>query len=150
MTQIFVPQTQPIRRRWLPFVVAGAVIAVAGVVAVVAATGSSDSPSRRPLDFLSTETALSKAQTRCDAGTLGDEDHTLLIDMMGEEYSSGTATIDDVGCVLAALAAPTSVTARMDSTRALDGMQTATWDGYSASWTYHPDDGLDLIITESD
>jgi hypothetical protein len=35
----------------------------------------------------------------------------------------------------------------MESTRALDGMQSATWSSYEVTWTYHPDDGLDLIIT---
>lgn len=41
------------------------------------------------------------------------------------------------------------MTAQMDSTRALDGMQTAEWDTFEAKWTYHPDDGLDVIITEA-
>jgi hypothetical protein len=43
---------------------------------------------------------------------------------------------------------PESVTAQMDGTRALDGRQPASWDGYTASWTFHPDSGFDLIITE--
>jgi hypothetical protein len=136
MTQIDVPPQQQTRRRWVPFAVAGAFVVVAGVITTVVLVANSAS--------------LSDARTQCEAGILGDGGDTLLIDMMGEEYTSGTATIGDVDCVLAELDAPTSVTARMDSTRALDGMQTATWDGYSVSWTYHPDDGLDLIITESD
>jgi hypothetical protein len=38
----------------------------------------------------------------------------------------------------------------MDNTRALDGMQTASWGNYEASWTYHPDEGLDVVVTEAD
>ncbi|TDC52740.1 hypothetical protein E1212_07760 [Jiangella ureilytica] len=56
-------------------------------------------------------------------------------------------TIEDVACLLDALEAPRAVIARVDSTRALDGMQDAEWDDLTASWTYHPDDGLSLIVT---
>ncbi|WP_269142641.1 hypothetical protein [Georgenia yuyongxinii] len=34
----------------------------------------------------------------------------------------------------------------MTSTRALDGRQTAEWDGVVATWSFHPDDGLDVIL----
>jgi hypothetical protein len=37
----------------------------------------------------------------------------------------------------------------MQNTRALDGMQDASWDNYKATWSFHPDNGFDLIITES-
>ncbi len=67
--------------------------------------------------------------------------------MASEEPGGGTATIDDITCVMDELEAPESVLAQMGSTRALDGMQSATWSTYKATWTYHPDDGLDLIIT---
>ena len=38
-----------------------------------------------------------------------------------------------------------SVYQRMLETRALDGRQTAESDHYTASWTYHPDDGLEVM-----
>jgi hypothetical protein len=41
---------------------------------------------------------------------------------------------------------PDSIDSRIGSKRALDGRQTATWDGFSASWGYHPDSGLDIVI----
>jgi hypothetical protein len=44
---------------------------------------------------------------------------------------------------------PQSVLAQTEQTRALDGMRSAEWGTFGASWTFHPDDGLDLIITES-
>lgn len=70
--------------------------------------------------------------------------------MAGGEVGSGHATIDDVVCVLTELDAPRSILARMESIRALDGMQTARWSAYEATWTYHPDDGLDLILIQID
>jgi hypothetical protein len=77
-----------------------------------------------------------------------DGDHTLTIDMKGEDAGSGWATVEDVACVLGRIGAPQSVIAEMERTRALDGRQTATWGHLTSAWTYHPDDGLDVIITE--
>ena len=77
---------------------------------------------------------------------LADDGHTLIVDSEGED--SPGADIADVYIVLAALDAPESVIAQMGSTRALDGTRDATWDGMTATWTYHPDDGLDVILTD--
>lgn len=49
-------------------------------------------------------------------------------------------------CVLEALDAPEYVNEQMGSTRPLDGRQSTSWDGYTAEWTYHPDDGLDVLF----
>jgi hypothetical protein len=48
--------------------------------------------------------------------------------------------------VLAELGFSPSVVDRMDSTRALDGTQTAEGDLAVAFWTYHPDNGLHVIF----
>lgn len=136
------------RRRWVPVAVLGALAVAAGItVAVVLATSSEGKTT--PSGFLTGIDPLVAASTACAAGTLGDDNHTLIVDMEGEDLGSGTATIDDVLCVLGELEAPQSVLAQMESTRALDGMQSATWSTYKATWTYHPDDGLDLILTET-
>ena len=39
--------------------------------------------------------------------------------------------------------------AHIESTRALDGYQQETFGEFSASWTYHPDDGLNMTITRN-
>ena len=62
----------------------------------------------------------------------------------GDE-SDGT-DLATVACVLSELGVPESVVVRIDQTRALDGTQTAEWDGIAASWTYHPDVGLSLVM----
>lgn len=33
---------------------------------------------------------------------------------------------------------------------ALEGRQDAEWDNYSASWGYHPDSGLDIVVEIND
>jgi hypothetical protein len=94
---------------------------------------------------------LEAALTSCGLETkasaqLGDEGHTLTLDMVGED-DFGKLAYDDVFCVLDAIEIPDSVTAQMGETRSLDGRQNAQWDDIEASWGYHPDSGLDLILT---
>lgn len=93
---------------------------------------------------------LADAMTACKAPGMTafefrDDGNTLILDGEGDEDPNG-APIERIACVLAALDTPASVTQRMDQTRALDGMQDATVDGLHYSWTYHPDNGLDIII----
>jgi len=89
---------------------------------------------------------LYAAHYDCSTGEQPDDD-TLTIDTAGKDYNSGDDALSGLGCVLDALDTPAYVIARMEATRALDGTQTATWDGYTATWTYHPDDGIDVIIS---
>lgn len=143
------------RRRWGPLAAVGAALVIVGgtVATVLLATSSTEDKPPKPSGDISSlfgaTSPLADASTTCSAGTLGDKDRTLVIDMAGEDPGSGTATIDDVLCVLGELEAPQSVVAQMESTRALDGMQSATWSTFKATWTYHPDDGLDVILTAS-
>ena len=127
----------------------GAIITGGIIVTVFLTTSAND---KKPAGnnntnlFVATS-PLADASKTCTTGTLGDDNHTLIIDMAGEEPGSGTATIDDINCVMDELEVPQSVRAQMGSTRALDGMQSATWSTYKATWTYHPNNGLDVIIT---
>lgn len=43
------------------------------------------------------------------------------------------------------LGLPDSVAMKMSQTRALDGRQTETYGDITVSWTYHPDNGLDVL-----
>lgn len=56
-------------------------------------------------------------------------------------------TFADMLCALAGAKAPSYVRTQIENTRAIDGMQEATWGNYKALWNYHPDDGASLIIT---
>lgn len=44
-----------------------------------------------------------------------------------------------------ALGLPESLIEKMGQTRALDGRQTETYDKITVSWTYHPDNGLEVM-----
>jgi len=104
------------------------------------ATGSDGSPESY---FLS---PLAHAKNECAAGQLADDGTTLIVDTQGEDVGSGSISFAALSCVLAELDTPSYVLSQIDSTRALDGMQSATWESYTAQWTYHPDEGLDITI----
>ena len=76
-----------------------------------------------------------------------DGGNSLNLQTAGEE-STGTS-VATVVCVLGGLDAPDSLYSKLESTRALDGTKSADWPGFTASWTYHPDNGLNIIV-ESD
>ena len=94
-------------------------------------------------------TVIETALETCDVSpggyfALGDDGTSLSMQTEGAE--SAGADLADVACVLAEVDVPDSVLTRIDSTRALDGRQEASWDDLDASWGYHPDSGLDLVL----
>jgi hypothetical protein len=119
--------------------IAAAVLAIITILGLSACSSSTSA--------LGGSTKIEKIAETCEmTGNVADEGHTIAFDTEGEEDSSGDA-IEDVACVLAGLDIPASVVERIDNTRALDGMQDAEWDGYSAQWNYHPDNGMWMIVT---
>lgn len=120
---------------------------------VLALTGCSSETGRRTSTSPTTTDPptgpLEAAVETCGAGRLADDGQTLIIDTKGEEDGVGDS-IDDLVCLLIALETPTSVIEHMDSTRALDGMQTNSWDEFEARWNYHPRSGMGLTITLAD
>lgn len=127
---------RPKRGLWIAIsVVAAAVLAAAGIAIFASAA------SRSPFE---------SAVEECDLEgspyiRIGDDGDTLLVDTEGDE--SEGARFGDTACVLISLDVPDSMVARMDSTRALDGVQQDTFDGIDAQWSYHPNNGLDIIFT---
>ncbi|QHO71151.1 hypothetical protein BHD05_11200 [Marisediminicola antarctica] len=97
------------------------------------------------------EAAVSACELEGNADArLGDEGTTLTLDMEGEgegEDDTGTLSFAEILCVLEDLEVPDRVTALMGETRSLDRRQTGDWDDVSAFWSYHPDNGLDVILT---
>lgn len=97
--------------------------------------------------------AFEKAVEACDASdragiSIGDEGKSITIDTKGEDDASG-ASYDEASCILTGLGVPDSVVSHLDDTSANDGRQNASWDGVEASWTYHPDNGLKVILKEA-
>lgn len=88
------------------------------------------------------------AQAACgspDGVRVSDNGTTLTLDMMGEEEWSG-ANLSDVECIIRQVGVPEYIKNAIWVTRALDGRQTDEFDGITISWSYHPDNGLDLLL----
>lgn len=136
------------------------------VVALAGCGGAPDAATPTPSTATSSapaEPLIQQAYHSCDLddsvynsyATLGDAGYTITMD--GEPEDPTWANILKVtglpatyiACVLTAVSVPDSVVSQIDATRALDGMQKASWNNISATWTYHPDDGLQIIVTES-
>ena len=166
----YIPGTMPPNADWqppapknrlLPWLIAALVVAVVAVGILIAAlaAGGDKAVGERIAGNAVVEAVtdpgptLAKAKTQCDPPdgrggvSLHDGNKTLIIDTLGEEDSVGASTTT-LYCVLNYLEAPAAVIEHMDSTRALDGRQTSTWESFSAGWTYHPDDGMDLTIQQ--
>jgi len=77
-----------------------------------------------------------------------DDGESLIMASEGTEYYG--APIEDIACVLYELDVPSSIVNRFETTRALDGTQTGTWDDFEATWNYHPDSGANITITVVD
>jgi hypothetical protein len=76
--------------------------------------------------------------------SLSEDGTSLFMDGAGEESLGVNYSYQ--ACVLSAVDVPSAVVSRMDSTSALMGVQTANWDGISASWSYHPRNGFDVYL----
>lgn len=95
---------------------------------------------------LSAVSVLEAASSACGAGSAGDGGRSLVLDMAGEDAGTGSLTFTDVICVLDELETPEAVRTKMGQTTSLDGRVTDRWAGIEASWKYHPDNGLDVIL----
>lgn len=146
------PQPTKSAAKWIILILG--VLAVAATIVIVLATrGGTDDGDILDGAGGDGEMPLQDAVDACDTtGTMttGDEGHTLILDTEGEESGSGDYSYFDAVCVLGYLGVPDSTFDHIGSTRALDGMQTASWDNFSARWTYHPDNGLDITITDGE
>lgn len=96
------------------------------------------------------QTKLTKAFNGCRSenrgrhhkATLADEGHSILIDTgKGDD-------IDATACILLGLNTPERIISEMDSTTAMMGRQSATAAGITYEWSYHPDTGINMVITD--
>ena len=87
--------------------------------------------------------------TGTDGIVVADEGQSLTFDMKGDDDLSG-ARITDIVCVFTALDMPSAVVSHMDQTTSMDGRQSETWGDLTVSWSYHPDRGLDGVLTVAD
>jgi hypothetical protein len=97
------------------------------------------------------QTRFEKAVASCTGlptASLADEGKTINVTSIGKDNTATGTPLEAIVCGLEALNVPTSTVAKIDRTTSLQGVQTDTWDGIEASWTYHPDNGLGIILVD--
>lgn len=75
-----------------------------------------------------------------------DDGSTLIVNTLPEDEDILSVSGIALNCVFEELDVPKHITERVGATRSLDGRQDGNWDGFSASWSYHPDSGANVII----
>lgn len=79
---------------------------------------------------------------------LGDDGQTLTFEAQPGDFFEGAGKLADEkrDCLFSRLNVPDSIIQKMLATRAIDGMVSDEWDSFEATWTFHPDNGLRVII----
>lgn len=150
------PSMAKSRRLWIGLGVLAAVVAGSGTVGY--SLGHSAAERQRAeadataasLAAATADSRISEAYRSChllDSGTLeqGDGGDSIIVDT-GSKYGS----VVGMNCVLSALKTPASIKASIGNTTALMGSRDAEHDGISYSWSYHPDNGVNMVITYQD
>jgi len=93
---------------------------------------------------------LPAAFETCDADdvtkviALVDEGHTVIVDTRSE-YGA----VQPVECLFAMLGTSSAVQAQVGSTTSMMGSREAVEGVFTYRWSYHPDTGLNMVITEA-
>ncbi|GAA5018066.1 hypothetical protein GCM10023258_04640 [Terrabacter aeriphilus] len=77
-----------------------------------------------------------------------DLGHTLTLRNVAAKEDAGPAGMDDLQCVFREVDVPQSILDHIGQTRAMDGIQTDSWEGMNVRWNYHPDSGLNITFTD--
>lgn len=143
---------RPNRRKLWILVALGIVVCIAVFGAVFAVVTSQNS-AKEAAAQASEAARLAKFTTALEhctfAGNVSVTDGGQTMIIRGKP-TAGTDTLDGVdkqtACVLKELQIPGSVTSQIGNTRAIDGVQSGSWDDITAKWTYHPDNGLNMTL----
>jgi type II secretory pathway pseudopilin PulG len=112
----------------------------AEAASLAAAAGAAEDDAR-----LSTAYEACRGSDRGETMTLTDQGRTIVVDTRSE-YGSPAG----MQCVLQELATPQSTIAAISRTTSMMGVQDDDHDGVAYSWSYHPDNGVNMVITLDD
>lgn len=132
------------RQQTISVAVVGGLVGLLGLYFVLGSMGVIEPPTTtRPADpFTDAAEIYQTAQPRqvesCCAALV------VVLGRPGEPILDGQVTA--FSRLLGRLGMPAGTAARMDGTRALDGTQSAEGEHATATWTYHPDNGLRVVF----
>ena len=138
-------------------IVALALVLLVGISLVVSCGDSTESSGNTKTEtkdpVAAAKAKLSEAYTTCCKGadkryaSRSSDGMSLTIDTKpdNKSYSGEADACDAIVAINKYLGLPSSLNDKMESTRALDGMQTQDCGSYTVTWNYHPDNGLKVI-----
>ena len=77
--------------------------------------------------------------------TLSENGDSLYLNGDGDEDRT-TLKVENILCVLTQLETPQTIITRMSNTNSTMGLLEDNFEGIKVSWTYHPDNGLDIYF----
>lgn len=149
----------PKSRRWVPIVVGVIAVIAVGVVAFI--TFGTKGETRL-------EAAFHEARLDNSAWfQLADEGRTIIVDgpmipdiesdiefdqplPSDQEITDAADFFGQLARFYRAVGVPSYVQSQIGTTTSLAGQQAATFDGFEARWSFHPDSGLDITIHEEE
>ncbi|MPV51470.1 hypothetical protein GCG21_15935 [Pseudactinotalea sp. HY160] len=78
--------------------------------------------------------------------SLDDDATTLVLDTLPQDDDPLGLSTFVLECLYVSLDTPAWLQTNIGQTRALDGRRQGEWEHFRAEWSYHPDNGLNLVI----
>lgn len=124
-------------------------VPAAAAVLLLVTGGCGDASPKKGVHAKPVKTQLEKAYDACDiaAGTkieLADGNHSIIINGVTGDDDNFT----DIVCLVSTLNTPQYIVSEIDNTTAMMGRQHEEDGGLTYEWSYHPDNGLDMVIHE--
>lgn len=129
-----------------------AVLAAGAIGFFIGRSGATESPSELAASVSRAAAQDPRLRAAYDTCQSRDTDDTLSI------VDEGTSIVVDtrseygnpagMNCVLSEIDTPESILAQVGRTTSLMGVQEADHDGFHLSWSYHPDNGVNMVITD--
>lgn len=121
---------------------------IAGLVALLnVISGSSDDSGDDDQRASNSKSVLRQAFDHCGAQNftvrIGDGGHSILIDT-----EDGTVSLDGAECVFNELGTSDATRSQVHATTAMMGSQEVAEGDLTYRWSYHPDNGLNMTITD--
>lgn len=136
---------------WMALLTTATGIVVGFAIGVNVVAGRTPPPDAAPSTSVAEKTLAQRvSDCRLPASAVLDGGNSLSLDTPGSDSNSGDVTIEDLLCALTELDTPQSTIKHMEQTRAMDGRQEQTIGDLRYSWAYHPDRGLDVLVTKAD
>lgn len=106
-------------------------------------SGSGDSETQIQTAYTGCGTEVSAMTDYNGSIEMGDDGSSLIVDGV-----QGDKGFEALSCVINALGISDALRSRVNSTTALQGQQSATEDGLTYEWSYHPDNGVEMTVSE--